>query len=200
MIGRPSAVTVATASRHIPWRRSLSCVAVSLRSGRTMLSRCGPARANDSSSSVCSAVRSSGVSCTEGGFSHRGRGRSAGVQSSTAMTGIDRGACEALDRDDPLRRVREEFDVDDDVIYLDGNSLGRPPRATAERVNQVMRTEWARGLIRGWADSGWMESPLRAGAAIAPLIGADPDEVVVGDSTSVCLFKVLATALQGRPD
>ena len=116
------------------------------------------------------------------------------------MTGIDRAACEALDRDDPLRHVRDEFDVDDDVVYLDGNSLGRPPRATAGRVNEVLRSEWSRGLIRGWTESGWMESPLRAGAAIAPLIGAGAGEVVVGDSTSVCLFKVLAAALQARPD
>ena len=115
------------------------------------------------------------------------------------MSGIDRAACETLDREDPLRRVRDEFDVDDGLIYLDGNSLGRPPRATAERVDRVVRSEWARALIRGWTDSGWLELPLRAAAAVAPLIGARAGEVVVGDSTSVCLFKLLAAAVAARP-
>ncbi|MFN2582033.1 MAG: aminotransferase class V-fold PLP-dependent enzyme, partial [Candidatus Dormibacteria bacterium] len=112
---------------------------------------------------------------------------------------IDRATCESLDERDPLRDFRELFDVDDDIVYLDGNSLGRPPRAARERIDAVVGDEWARGLVRSWTDAGWMDAPLRTGACIARVIGAHPDEVVVGDSTSVCLFKLMTAALRARP-
>jgi kynureninase len=100
-----------------------------------------------------------------------------------------------LDAEDDLASFRQRFVIDDaDLIYLDGNSLGRLPRRTAERVDRLVREEWGRDLIRGW-NAGWYEAPQRVGAAIARLVGAGPDEVVVGDSTSVNLFKLSMAAL-----
>jgi kynureninase len=91
---------------------------------------------------------------------------------------------------------RELFDLDDDVVYLDGNSLGAPPKAVAERVREVVKHQWGRRLIRSWSE-GWWEAPQRVGEKIAPLIGASPGQVVVGDSTSVNIFKALMAAVKG---
>ena len=113
---------------------------------------------------------------------------------------IDRTLCQKLDHDDPLAALRDRFDVDDDVIYLDGNSLGRVPRATRARVDELVGHEWARGLVRGWTESAWMDSPHRVGAKLARLLGAAEDEVLVTDSTSVCLFKLLGAALRAHPE
>lgn len=115
------------------------------------------------------------------------------------MQQLTREAMLAKDRVDPLRGFRDQFVIPDGLIYLDGNSLGMLPRACAARARQVVEEEWGRTLISSWNDHGWIDLPLRAGAAIAPLIGADADEVVVCDSTSVNLFKVLASALALRP-
>jgi kynureninase len=117
----------------------------------------------------------------------------------TSTAPLTRDDCIALDRDDPLRRVRDEFDINDDVVYLDGNSLGALPRGAAERVATVVREEWGRGLIRSWTDAGWIDAPRRVAAGIARLIGADAGEVVVADSTSVNLFKLLVAALRVCP-
>ncbi|HJV61940.1 MAG TPA: kynureninase, partial [Albitalea sp.] len=81
------------------------------------------------------------------------------------------------------------------LIYLDGNSLGVLPRATAPRVQQVVREEWGGGLIRSWNAAGWVDLPQRIGDKIAGLVGAGAGEVVVADSTSVNLYKVLSAAL-----
>jgi len=112
---------------------------------------------------------------------------------------LTREDCAALDRADPLRAVRDEFHINEEVVYLDGNSLGVPPRGAAERIAEVVREEWGRGLIRSWSAAGWIDAPRRVGAGIARLIGADADEVVVADSTSVNLFKLLVAALRTRP-
>jgi kynureninase len=88
----------------------------------------------------------------------------------------------------------------DGVIYLDGNSLGPLPKATPARVSQVMEQEWGQALIRSWTDHGWIDLPFRLGNKIARLIGAAPDTVVVADSTSVNLFKLLAAALDRQQD
>ena len=112
---------------------------------------------------------------------------------------IDRSHCEALDRDDPLGHFRQEFDLPDGVIYLDGNSLGALPRATAGRLAAVVREEWGRDLIRSWNSAGWIDLPGRVGALIAGIVGAGADEVVAADSTSVNLFKLAAAAVQMRP-
>jgi kynureninase len=106
----------------------------------------------------------------------------------------------ARDRSDPLRRFRDAFVVPEGVIYLDGNSLGMLPRACAQRARTVVEQEWGRSLINSWNEHGWIDMPLRIGAAIAPLIGAGGDEVVVCDSTSVNLFKALASATALRPE
>ncbi len=113
---------------------------------------------------------------------------------------LDRAHCEALDAADPLRHARDRFDLADGLIYLVGNSLGAPPRGTAERLERAVREEWGRGLVRSWNTAGWMDLPARCGAMLAPLIGAHSDEVIVADSTSVDLFKVAAAALRLRPD
>ncbi len=113
---------------------------------------------------------------------------------------ITRASLEAADRADALAAVRERFMLPPGVVYLDGNSLGPLPRATPERIVTVMRDEWGGGLIRSWNDAGWMEAPARIGDKIARLIGAVPGSVVVADSTSVNLFKLLSAALALRPD
>jgi kynureninase len=106
---------------------------------------------------------------------------------------------EALDRADPLRALRERFAVPKGVVYLDGNSLGCLPRATAARVADVVEREWGDGLIRSWNEAGWIDLPRRVGDKIARLIGARPGEVIVADSTSVNLFKLLSGALALNP-
>jgi kynureninase len=112
---------------------------------------------------------------------------------------LTREALAARDIADPLRKFRDAFVIPDGLIYLDGNSLGMLPRVCAVRAREVVEEEWGRSLISSWNDHGWIDLPLRAGAKIAPLIGADPDEVVVCDSVSINLFKVLASALALRP-
>jgi len=114
---------------------------------------------------------------------------------------MDRNRCQALDAEDPLAPLRDRFDLPEGVIYLDGNSLGVLPRATAARVQQVVTDEWGRDLIRSWNSAGWIDMPRRIGDKIARLVGAGDGEVVVADSTSVNLFKVLSVALdQQRVD
>ena len=103
--------------------------------------------------------------------------------------------CQAQDAADPLRPLRDLFDIPEGVIYLDGNSLGVMPKTAAARAAEVVTQEWGQGLIRSWNSAGWFSLPQRLGNRIAPLIGADADEVVATDSTSINLFKVLAAAL-----
>ncbi len=105
-----------------------------------------------------------------------------------------------FDTADALAPMRERFHVPDGVIYLDGNSLGAMPRATAARVAEVVAREWGEGLIRSWNDAGWMALPGRIGAKIAGLVGAPEGTVMVADSTSVNLFKALGAALAARPE
>lgn len=102
--------------------------------------------------------------------------------------------CIALDRADRLAIWRERFSLPRGVIYLDGNSLGAQPLATAARVADVIAREWGQDLIGSWNTAGWIAAPQRVGDAIAPMIGAAPGEVVVCDSTSINLFKVLNAA------
>ena len=108
-------------------------------------------------------------------------------------------AARARDRDDPLRAARDAFHLPDGVIYLDGNSLGALPRATAARVDAVVRGEWGDGLIRSWNSHDWISAPQRVGDKIAGLIGAGPGEVVTADSTSINLAKLICGALSLRP-
>jgi kynureninase len=109
---------------------------------------------------------------------------------------LTREAALQRDADDPLAKLRASFDLPEGLIYLDGNSLGVLPRATAGRVAQVIGDEWGRGLIGSWNTAGWMQLPQRVGDKIGRLIGAGAGEVVAADSTSVNLYKVLAAALR----
>jgi kynureninase len=110
-----------------------------------------------------------------------------------------RNDCIALDERDPLAHVRDRFIVPEGIIYLDGNSLGALPKNVGPRLSEAVTNEWGRGLIRSWNEAGWYRAPQRIGAKIARLIGAAADEVIVTDSTSIDLFKVLAAALRLRP-
>ena len=105
---------------------------------------------------------------------------------------------EALDRADVLRDFRARFDLPPGLVYLDGNSLGPPSRATRERIERTVEEEWGRGLIRSWESAGWITLPQRTGDKIARLIGAAPGEVIAADSTSVNLFKALSIALEAN--
>lgn len=105
----------------------------------------------------------------------------------------------AHDAADPLAPMRARFSLPEGVIYLDGNSLGVLPAATMARMERVVTLEWGRDLIGSWNTHDWIGAPTRIGDRIAPLIGADAGEVVVADSTSANLFKLLAAALADRP-
>ena len=106
-------------------------------------------------------------------------------------------AAEAFDAADPLGHFRGRF-LTGDQIYLDGNSLGRLPRATVERVRQEVEERWGGRLVRAW-DEGWLELPISVGDRLAEAaLGAAPGQVVVGDSTTVCFYKLAAAALDAR--
>ena len=113
---------------------------------------------------------------------------------------IDGETLSALDREDPLAGFRDQFDLPDGVIYLDGNSLGALPHRTLSRLLDVTREQWGQSLIRSWNDHGWIGMPQRVGDKIARIVGAGPGEVVAADSTSVNLFKLLAAACRLRRD
>ena len=104
-----------------------------------------------------------------------------------------------LDTADPLAAFRDRFVIaDDHLVYLDGNSLGRLPVATRDRLRHMIDQEWGEGLIRGW--ESWIDLGRRAGDAVARVVGANPGEVLVADSTGVNLYKVASAALDARPD
>ena len=100
-----------------------------------------------------------------------------------------------LDEHDPLAPLRDLFDLPEGTLYLDGNSLGALPRATAARVQEVVTQEWGQHLIGSWNSAGWIDLPHRVGDKIGRLVGAGPGEVVVADSTSVNVYKVLKAAV-----
>ena len=108
---------------------------------------------------------------------------------------MNRSDCEHLDAQDPLSALREQFALPPNKIYLDGNSLGVLPRTTAQRVADVVTHEWGKHLIESWNAAHWIDLPQRVGNKLAGLVGAGPDELVVADSTSINLFKVLSAAL-----
>jgi kynureninase len=112
---------------------------------------------------------------------------------------IERATCEERDRSDPLAAFRSRFTIPDGLVYLDGNSLGALPRQTPGRVATAVEAEWGGGLVRSWSSSGWMDLPTLVGDKIAQLVGAGPGEVIVGDSTTVCVYKVVRAALAMRP-
>ena len=112
----------------------------------------------------------------------------------------DRAWCEAMDRADPLASLRDRFDLPEGMLYLDGNSLGAMPRGASARALDVVTREWGTDLIKSWNSAGWFDLPVRLGDKLAPLAGAGAGEVIICDSTSQNLFKVLSAAVAMRPD
>jgi len=106
---------------------------------------------------------------------------------------------QALDAADPLAFARERFVLPEGVTYLDGNSLGALPVATADRLRDVTERQWGDDLIASWNKHEWIDWPTRIAARLAPIVGAKPSELLIADSTSVCLFKLLAAAVRARP-
>jgi kynureninase len=110
------------------------------------------------------------------------------------------GRARALDDADPIGFARDRFVVPNGLVYLDGNSLGAMPRAVPDVVQDVVARQWGDDLIASWNTNDWWSAPARVGRALARLVGAAEDEVLVADSTSVNLFKVLVAAAGLRPD
>ena len=113
------------------------------------------------------------------------------------LDGYDRAV--TLDSAEPLTAYRERFVVEEpDLIYLDGNSLGRLPRSAAEQVAEAVQEQWGRRLIRSWNDS-WWDLQLEIGDMLAPILGAAPGQVLISDSTTVNLYKLARAAMRLRP-
>ena len=104
------------------------------------------------------------------------------------------------DRADSLANCRDKFIIPDGLIYLDGNSLGPVSHTAISRIHQAVTHEWATGLVRSWNAAGWMDLPLSLGNRLAPLIGAPADTVIVTDTLTILIAKLLANALALRPD
>jgi kynureninase len=122
------------------------------------------------------------------------------VSAPSRIPSADRESACALDAQDPLAPFRARFLIPDpDLVYLDGNSLGRLPRATSERLDRVIGHEWGERLIRSWEET-WFELPGQVGDQIgSAMLGAAPGQVIVADSTTVCLYKLASAALDARP-
>jgi kynureninase len=106
----------------------------------------------------------------------------------------------ALDASDSLACFRERFALPEDVIYLDGNSLGALPRSAPTQITGIVEKEWGRSLIRSWNDHDWIGAPARIGDKIASLMGARAGEVIAADSTSVNLFKLLGALVRQQSE
>jgi kynureninase len=112
---------------------------------------------------------------------------------------LDRAHAAALDGADPLAGFRARFAIDDGLVYLDGNSLGCLPRTTVDRLQATVRT-WGSRIVRAW-EEGWLELPVEIGDRLGEaVLGAEPGQLVVGDSTTVCFYKLASAALDLRPD
>ena len=111
------------------------------------------------------------------------------------MKKLTREGFTSLDKIDPLAKVRDEFSLPQNLIYFDGNSLGPLPKCTIHTLETMIQKEWGNGLISSWNKENWINMPRELGNKIAPLVGAKSGEVVVVDSTSVNLFKVITSAL-----
>jgi len=105
----------------------------------------------------------------------------------------------ALDAADPLAFARARFDLPEGTIYLDGNSLGALPAAAPARLAEVISNEWGKDLIASWNKHQWIEAPHRVAALLGPILGARADELLIAESTSINLFKLVAAAARARP-
>lgn len=119
------------------------------------------------------------------------------MTTSSSMAGLDP---VALDAQDPFASHRQRYLLAEGLIYLDGNSLGPASQAALAALDTAAKDEWAQGLIRSWNTAGWFEMPITLGKRLAPLLGAQADQVAVCDSVSLNLYKVLHAALALRPD
>lgn len=116
------------------------------------------------------------------------------------FTSASRSLAHKLDCEDGLRHFRDRFQISDpNLIYLDGNSLGRLPKETSRHLKDAIDQQWGKQLIRGWNEN-WFDKPAEIGAQLAQLMGANPEEVIVCDTTSINLFKLATAALQARPE
>ena len=104
-----------------------------------------------------------------------------------------------LDSADALAFARARFRLPEGIIYLDGNSLGALPAAAPEALRRAAELQWGEDLIASWTKHQWIDWPTRIAAKLAPIVGAKPSELLIADSTSVCLFKLLAAAVRARP-
>jgi kynureninase len=104
-----------------------------------------------------------------------------------------------LDASDVLAFARKRFRLPEGMIYLDGNSLGALPNAAPLALAETAEGQWGKDLIASWNKHGWIDWPTRIAAKLAPIVGARPSELLIADSTSVCLFKLLAAAVRARP-
>jgi kynureninase len=104
-----------------------------------------------------------------------------------------------LDEIDPLAFARERFSLPEGIIYLDGNSLGALPKAAPDVLTQTQR-QWGDDLIASWNKHGWIDWPTKVAGKLSPIVGAKSNELLIADSTTVCLFKLLAAAARARPD
>jgi len=105
----------------------------------------------------------------------------------------------SLDAADPLASARGRFQLPEGLIYLDGNSLGALPKGAPAALANTAEHQWGDDLIASWNKHGWIDWPSRIAAKLAPIVGARPSELLIADSTSVCLFKLLAAAARARP-
>jgi kynureninase len=121
------------------------------------------------------------------------------IPPSRAPQPIDREWCVAADAADPLAPLRSRFQIPDGLVYLDGNSLGALPVAALERVDRVVRHEWGDGLIASWMQAGWMDQTLRLGDKLAPLLGAGAGQVLICDTTTINLQRLLTAVLERSP-
>jgi len=115
------------------------------------------------------------------------------------MAPISRDDCVEMDLKDPLAVWREAFLLSENLIYLDGNSLGPLSKEVEKTLSTTIREQWGEGLIGSWNDSHWIDLPERVGDKIAPLVGADAGEVIASDSVSVNIFKLAAAAVRMVP-
>ncbi len=109
---------------------------------------------------------------------------------------MNREDCQRLDDECALKHTRDRFQLPEDALYFDGNSLGALPKSTSTDVTKAIDEEWGEGLIKSWLDADWFFLSAQAGDAIAPLIGATVGEVTVSDSTSINIFKLAAALLR----
>jgi kynureninase len=113
---------------------------------------------------------------------------------------LDKASCQQLDREDPLAFCRERFELPDELIYLDGNSLGAMPSSMPRVMQQTLDSEWSGDLIQSWNKAGWAQLSQTLGDRVGRLVGADQDQIVVCDTTSANLYKAIRAACDMRPE